>query len=91
MYEGYGPNGVAVLIECLTDNRNRAASDVRIAMTRNGGSMADPGSVSLPLQPQGRVIVPKAQDGREVTRTTCSARRSTPAPRRSTTSASPSR
>ncbi|MDT0550977.1 YebC/PmpR family DNA-binding transcriptional regulator, partial [Streptomyces lonegramiae] len=46
MYEGYGPNGVAVLIECLTDNRNRAASDVRVAMTRNGGSMADPGSVS---------------------------------------------
>ncbi|MFD6987234.1 YebC/PmpR family DNA-binding transcriptional regulator, partial [Streptomyces sp. NPDC059956] len=38
MYEGYGPNGVAVLIECLTDNRNRAASDVRVAMTRNGGS-----------------------------------------------------
>src|SRR6478735_7397821 len=37
MYEGYGPNGVAVLIECLTDNRNRAASDVRVAMTRNGG------------------------------------------------------
>src|SRR6267154_120497 len=45
-YEGYGPNGVAVLIECLTDNRNRAASEVRVAMTRNGGSMADPGSVS---------------------------------------------
>src|SRR6266508_1685005 len=44
-YEGYGPNGVALLIECLTDNRNRAAADVRTAMTRNGGSMADPGSV----------------------------------------------
>ena len=54
MYEGYGPNGVAVLIECLTDNRNRAASEVRVAMTRNGGSMADPGSVVLPVQPQGR-------------------------------------
>ena len=46
MYEGYGPNGVAFLVECLTDNRNRAASEVRVAMTRNGGSMADPGSVS---------------------------------------------
>lgn len=43
MYEGYAPNGVAVLIECLTDNRNRAASEVRVAMTRNGGTMADPG------------------------------------------------
>jgi YebC/PmpR family DNA-binding regulatory protein len=45
-YEGYGPGGVAVLVECLTDNRNRAASEVRVAFTRNGGSMADPGSVS---------------------------------------------
>src|ERR1041384_6652729 len=44
MYEGYGPSGVAMLIECLTDNRNRAAMEVRTAMTRNGGSMADPGS-----------------------------------------------
>src|ERR1700749_508241 len=46
MYEGYGPNGVAVLIECLTDNLNRASTDVRTALTRNGGSMADAGSVS---------------------------------------------
>src|SRR5690606_16207347 len=46
MYEGYGPNGVAFLIECLTDNKNRAAMEVRTAMTRNGGTMADPGSVS---------------------------------------------
>ncbi|WP_406196547.1 YebC/PmpR family DNA-binding transcriptional regulator [Kitasatospora sp. NBC_01560] len=60
MYEGYGPNGVAVLIECLTDNRNRAASDVRVAMTRNGGSMADPGSVSYLFTRKGVVIVPKA-------------------------------
>ncbi len=58
MYEGYGPNGVAVLIECLTDNRNRAASDVRVAMTRNGGSMADPGSVSYLFNRKGVVIVP---------------------------------
>ncbi|MFM8349546.1 MAG: YebC/PmpR family DNA-binding transcriptional regulator [Actinomycetales bacterium] len=59
MYEGYGPNGVAVLIECLTDNRNRAASEVRVAMTRNGGSMADPGSVSYLFARRGVVIVPK--------------------------------
>ncbi len=59
MYEGYGPNGVAVLVECLTDNRNRAAADVRIAFTRNGGSMADPGSVSYLFNRKGLVIVPK--------------------------------
>src|ERR1700743_2045170 len=58
MYEGYGPNGVAVLIECLTDNRNRAAMEVRTAMTRNGGSMADPGSVSYLFSRKGVVIVP---------------------------------
>src|SRR5919206_4540458 len=60
-YEGYGPNGVAVLIECLTDNRNRAATEVRTAMTRNGGAMADPGSVSYLFNRKGVVLVPKAQ------------------------------
>src|SRR5580700_6616107 len=59
-YEGYGPGGVAVLVQCLTDNRNRAASDVRVAFTRNGGSMADPGSVSYLFSRRGVVIVPKA-------------------------------
>jgi YebC/PmpR family DNA-binding regulatory protein len=59
MYEGYGPNGVAVLVECLTDNRNRAASEVRIALTRNGGTMADPGSVSYLFNRKGVVIVSK--------------------------------
>jgi YebC/PmpR family DNA-binding regulatory protein len=58
MYEGYGPNGVAVLIECLTDNRNRAAMEVRTAMSRNAGSMADPGSVSYLFNRKGVVIVP---------------------------------
>ncbi|HEY2271916.1 MAG TPA: YebC/PmpR family DNA-binding transcriptional regulator [Jatrophihabitantaceae bacterium] len=58
MYEGYGPSGVAVLIECLTDNRNRAASEVRTAMTRNGGSMADPGSVAYLFSRKGVVLVP---------------------------------
>jgi YebC/PmpR family DNA-binding regulatory protein len=59
-YEGYAPGGVAVLVECLTDNRNRAAADVRTALTRNGGSMADPGSVSYLFNRKGVVIVPKA-------------------------------
>ncbi|WP_434588040.1 YebC/PmpR family DNA-binding transcriptional regulator [Streptomyces sp. A5-4] len=65
MYEGYGPSGVAVLIECLTDNRNRAASDVRVAMTRNGGSMADPGSVSYLFHRKGIVIVPKGDQAED--------------------------
>src|SRR5262249_44044823 len=60
MYEGYGPNGVALLIECLTDNRNRAATDVRTALTRNGGSLADAGSVAYMFSRKGVVIVPKA-------------------------------
>jgi YebC/PmpR family DNA-binding regulatory protein len=64
-YEGYAPGGVAVLVECLTDNRNRAASDVRTALTRNGGSMADPGSVSYLFNRKGVVIVPKAPGATE--------------------------
>jgi YebC/PmpR family DNA-binding regulatory protein len=66
MYEGYGPSGVAMLIECLTDNRNRAAMEVRTAMTRNGGSLADPGSVSFLFNRKGVVIVPVDQDGKSV-------------------------
>jgi YebC/PmpR family DNA-binding regulatory protein len=58
-YEGYAPGGVAVLVQCLTDNRNRAAADVRTALTRNGGSMADPGSVSYLFNRKGVVIVGK--------------------------------
>lgn len=65
-YEGYAPGGVALLIECLTDNRNRAAGDVRTAMSRNGGSMAEPGSVSYMFNRKGVVIVPKVQAGGEV-------------------------
>ena len=57
MYEGYGPNGVAFLVECLTDNRNRAAMEVRTAMNLNGGTPADPGSVSYLFQRKGVVIV----------------------------------
>jgi YebC/PmpR family DNA-binding regulatory protein len=63
-YEGYGPNGVAMLIECLTDNRNRAAADVRTAMTRNGGSLADPNSVAYLFNRKGVIVVNKEQDGK---------------------------
>ena len=59
MYEGYAPGGVAILVECLTDNRNRAAAEVRTAMTRAGGSLADPGSVSYMFTRKGVVIVEK--------------------------------
>ncbi len=58
-YEGYGPAGVALFIECLTDNRNRAASEVRTAMSRNGGNMADPGSVAYLFTRKAVVLVPK--------------------------------
>ena len=57
-YEGYASGGVAVLIECLTDNRNRAASEVRVALTRNGGQLADPGSVAYMFARKGVAQVP---------------------------------
>ncbi|MDO5723193.1 MAG: YebC/PmpR family DNA-binding transcriptional regulator [Flaviflexus sp.] len=60
MYEGYAAGGVAVLMECLTDNRNRAASDVRVALSRNGGTLADPGSVSYLFARKGVVELAKA-------------------------------
>jgi YebC/PmpR family DNA-binding regulatory protein len=65
MYEGYGPAGVAVLVECLTDNRNRAAGEVRVALTRNGGSMADPGSVAYLFSRKGVVTLAKAGAGED--------------------------
>ncbi len=66
MYEGYGPSGVAMLIECLTDNKNRAAMEVRTAMSRNGGNLADPGSVAYLFNRKGVVIVAKAQESGEL-------------------------
>jgi len=60
LYEAYGPSGVALLVECLTDNRNRAAADVRAIMTRNGGTLADPGSVAYNFSRKGVIAVPKA-------------------------------
>src|SRR6476659_9784933 len=67
MYEGYGPGGVAFLVECLTDNKNRAAMEVRTALTRSGGSLADPGSVSYLFHRKGVVIVPREQEAKSVT------------------------
>lgn len=61
MYEGYGPNGVAILIECLTDNRNRAATEVRTAMSKNGGNLGESGSVSYMFSRTGIVQVLKGE------------------------------
>jgi len=61
-YEAYGPNGVALMIECLTDNKNRAAAEVRTALSRNGGTLADPGSVAYNFTRKG-VISVEAVDG----------------------------
>ncbi len=65
-YEGYGPNGVALLIEVLTDNRNRAAADVRNALTKNGGSQGEPGAVAWQFDRKGVVIVPGSVDEEEL-------------------------
>jgi len=62
VYEGYGPRGVALLVECLTDNRNRAAAEVRTTMTRNGGTMADPGSVAYNFHRKGVIVVSASDD-----------------------------
>lgn len=65
-YEAYGPAGVAILIECLTDNRNRSAADVKVAVTRHGGTMADMGSVSRVYDRKGVVEVAKKQAGKAI-------------------------
>ncbi|MBE7324313.1 YebC/PmpR family DNA-binding transcriptional regulator [Nocardioides sp. Y6] len=67
MYEVYGAGGVGLLVECLTDNKNRAAMETRTAVSRNGGTMADPGSVSRLYERKGVVVVAKAQEGKDVT------------------------
>ncbi|WP_026373734.1 YebC/PmpR family DNA-binding transcriptional regulator [Agrococcus lahaulensis] len=59
IYEGYASGGVALMIECLTDNKNRAAAEVRVAMSRNGGTMADPGSVAYNFTRKGVVSIEK--------------------------------
>ncbi len=67
MYEGYGPAGVAFLVECLTDNKNRAAMEVRTALSRGGGSLADPGSVAYMFNRKGVVVVDKTQGAKQLT------------------------
>ena len=57
MYEGYGPGGVAVMVECATDNRNRTLPEVRLAFTRNGGNMAEQGSVAFQFDRKGVIRV----------------------------------
>jgi YebC/PmpR family DNA-binding regulatory protein len=61
-YEGYGPGGVAILVHCLTDNRNRAAQDVRSAFNGGGGKLAEPGSVSWMFEPKGIVVTAGADE-----------------------------
>ncbi|ALA67322.1 YebC/PmpR family DNA-binding transcriptional regulator [Corynebacterium lactis] len=61
VYEGYAPGGVAVIVECLTDNRNRAASEVRSSFNKNNGNMADSGSVSYMFEKKGVVVLPKGE------------------------------
>src|ERR1700722_19950832 len=65
-YEGYAPSGVAVIVECLTDNRNRTGADIRSTFSKNGGSMAEPGAVSWQFERKGVVLVLKQSGGTEV-------------------------
>ena len=60
-YEGYAPGGVALYVECLTDNRNRAASDVRAAFNKNGGNLAEPNAVNYLFSRKGVILVPAAE------------------------------
>ncbi|MGH9178351.1 MAG: YebC/PmpR family DNA-binding transcriptional regulator [Acidimicrobiales bacterium] len=64
-YEGYAPGGVALIVECLTDNRNRTGAEIRSTFTRNGGSMAEPGAVAWQFHRQGVITLPKSAGGEE--------------------------
>ncbi len=64
-YEGYAPHGVAVFVECLTDNRNRTGSEVKNAFTRNGGSLAAPGAVSWQFERRGVIMLDKSAAGED--------------------------
>ena len=61
-YEGYAPDGVAVIVECLSDNRNRTGAEIRNLFNKNGGAMAEPGSVSWQFERKGAIAVPRAHD-----------------------------
>ncbi|MEF9940247.1 MAG: YebC/PmpR family DNA-binding transcriptional regulator [Clostridium sp.] len=60
-YEGYGPNGVAIIVEALTDNKNRTAANVRSAFTKGGGNVGTPGSVSFMFDQKGQIIIDKEE------------------------------
>jgi YebC/PmpR family DNA-binding regulatory protein len=66
-YEGYAPCGVALIVECLTDNRNRTGPDIRATFSKNGGSMAEPGAVAWQFERKGVILVPKKSGASEVT------------------------
>jgi YebC/PmpR family DNA-binding regulatory protein len=66
-YEGYAPCGVALIVECLTDNRNRTGPDIRSTFSKNGGSMAEPGAVAWQFERKGIIIVPKGSGAKAVT------------------------
>ena len=86
LYEGYGPGGVALLIEALTDNRNRTGADVRHALSKHGGNLGEPGSVSYLFDKRGVIVVDAValRRGRSARRD----RRRRPGHRRSTTTCS---
>ena len=65
-YEGYAPNGVAVLVECLSDNRNRTGSEIKNIFSRNGGSLAEPGAVSWQFERKGIIITAAGADEEQV-------------------------
>lgn len=65
-YEGYAPGGVAVIVECLTDNKNRTGAEVRNIFTRNGGSTAEPGAVSWQFNRKGQIVVPRTFDEEKI-------------------------
>jgi YebC/PmpR family DNA-binding regulatory protein len=65
-YEGYAPGGIALLIECLTDNRNRTSGDVRSTLSKNGGSLAEPGAVSWQFERKGVILVPSSVEEDDV-------------------------
>lgn len=64
-YEGYAPAGVAIIVECLTDNRNRTGAEVRSTFSKNGGSMAEPGAVAWQFERRGVILVPTAAVGED--------------------------
>jgi YebC/PmpR family DNA-binding regulatory protein len=65
-YEGYAPGGVAVMVECLTDNRNRTGAEIRNLFSKHGGSLAEPGSVAWQFERKGHIVVPRSVDEDEL-------------------------